>query len=191
MNTYYMRSAFIDPCAQKIELTNDMRSVWEQHIWWTRMVILGITDGLGGLDESTKRLLENPSDMARIFGRFYPPQIQSAIERLITAHLTIGAEVVKAASSKDTAAFNDANARWYKNADDIARAFSGINPYFNEGEIKKMFYDHLDMTTKEAQMRIDKNYAADIMVFDNIQKQALQMADYFAQGIMRQFPDRF
>lgn len=191
-NTYnQMNNSYKGYCAHKIDLINNMRSVWEQHVWWTRMVILGIVDGLKGVDESVKRLLENPRDMAQVFGKYYPPQIQRVIEQLITAHLTIGAEVIKAASSKNTDAFNDANMRWFKNADDIAKALSGINPYYSESEIKKMLYDHLNMTIKEVQMRIDRNSAADVVVFDSIEKEALKMADYFTYGITKQFSSRF
>ena len=41
------------------------------------------------------------------------------------------------------------------------------------------------MTEKEATLRLQGNYTADIKVFDNIENEALNMADYMFCGIMR------
>jgi hypothetical protein len=39
--------------------------------------------------------------------------------------------------------------------------------------------------------RLAQDYAADIATYDEIEKQALAMADEFTGGIVKQFPDRF
>ena len=46
-------------------------------------------------------------------------------------------------------------------------------------------YSHLDMTEKEAALRLQGNYAADIQMFDEIEKEATQMADYMFCGMIR------
>ena len=48
-------------------------------------------------------------------------------------------------------------------------------------------YSHLSMTEKEAGLRFKKEYPKDIEMFDAIEKEALEMADYMASGILRQF----
>lgn len=190
-NTYSMKNDYGDNCANKMALTNDFRSVWEQHVWWTRMLILNIVDETGDLAETVDRLMQNPKDMAAIFRRYYTANVANLIEHLITEHLSVGAEVIKAAKTNNTAAFMDSSQRWYRNAYEIAKALSSINPYYNEDMVRKMFYDHLDLTIKEVQMRLAKNYAADIMVFNAIEKEALQMADYFSAGILSKFKNKF
>ena len=50
-----------------------------------------------------------------------------------------------------------------------------------------MMYSHLSMTEKEAGLRLKKEYPKDIEMFDAIEKEALEMADYMASGILRQF----
>ena len=50
-----------------------------------------------------------------------------------------------------------------------------------------MLYSHLEMTEKEATLRLEGNYTADIKTFDAIEKEALKMADYMFCGIIRQF----
>lgn len=43
-----------------------MNLVWEQHIMWTRMLLISIAENLGDLDATRTRLLENPKDIADI-----------------------------------------------------------------------------------------------------------------------------
>jgi len=77
---------------------------------------------------------------------------------------------------------------WYANADRMAEAFSEINPAYDREELRRMLHSHLDMTSNEVAMRLAKDYVADVQAFDRVEQQAINMADYFARGIMRQFP---
>ena len=47
-----------------------------------------------------------------------------------------------------------------------------------------MLYSHLEMTENEATLRLQWNYSADIEVFDDIENEALKMADYMICGII-------
>jgi hypothetical protein len=53
--------------------------------------------------------------------------------------------------------------------------------------MKKMWYEHLELTKDEAVARLDQDYTKDIQIFDQIEKEALMMADQFSNGIIRQF----
>jgi hypothetical protein len=46
-----------------------------------------------------------------------------------------------------------------------------------------MLHEHLALTKSEAVDLINKNYAAAIAVYDEIEKQALMMADMMVEGI--------
>ena len=52
-------------------------------------------------------------------------------------------------------------------------------------------YSHLDMTKQEAGDFITGNYAASVTVFDQIENEALEMADRMTEGIVQQFPFLF
>lgn len=47
------------------------------------------------------------------------------------------------------------------------------------------------MTTAETTAGLRGNWTADIQAFDEVHKQAMDIADALSQGIMMQFPDRF
>ena len=169
----------------------NMRKAWEQHVYWTRMLLISIAERLKDQDAVTARLLQNPKDIANIFANFYNADTAYAIEQLLTEHLQIGADLITALRDGKTAKAENLKRKWYANADKMADAFSGINPYYNRDEVRKMLYTHLDLTTKEVAMRLAGNYPEDIKAFDEVEQEALSMADYFSSGIIRQFPQKF
>jgi len=171
----------------KVDLNNVMRMLWEQHIAWTRMTIISIIKDLPDVDSVTKRLLRNPFDFENVLRYFYGDQIASKFSDLFKSHLVIAAEIVKAAKIGDNKKLADAEKRWYENADEIAAFLSTINPYWSQNNWKTMLYEHLKMTKSEAVNILTNNYEKSIMDYDEIEKQALKMADIMAEGIARQF----
>lgn len=174
----------------KIELINKMRLVWEQHVYWTRMLIISIAERLNDQEAVTNRLMQNPKDIASVFADYYPDAAE-VIQQLLTEHLQIGAELITALRDKKEKEAEVLKRQWYENADKMAKAFSNINPYYNEEDLRKMLYTHLDLTTQVVEMRLAGNYTADIKAFNEVEEEAMFMADYFVIGIMRQFPQNF
>ena len=169
-------------------LSNQFRLLWEQHVYWTRMFIISVVFNLPDIQYVTNRLLRNPEDFAEVFSLFYAEDVVSIFVELFTQHLTIAAELVKAAEAGNNAAAADAEKRWYANADQIASFLGRINPYWTEQEWRKLLYDHLSMTKNEAVYMLTQRYEDSINVFDNIEQQALVMADTMTQGILKMFP---
>jgi hypothetical protein len=178
-------------CAKKMALASQMRLAWLQHVYWTRMLIISIAERLRDQQAVTNRLLQNPGDIADIFAEFYPPETAAAIEGLLTEHLKIGGDLITALRDGNSAQAATLNRQWYRNADQMADAFSSINPYWDREALRRMLYEHLDLVKQETTVRLNQNYAQDIEVFDNAEKQALAMADMFTDGLMKQFPQRF
>ena len=178
-----------DPAMQCM-LIGDMRKAWEQHVYWTRMLIISIAARLNDESEVTARLLQNPRDIADIFAVFFGMDAGKTIEDLLTEHLQIGAALITALRDRSKEA-DSLKTRWYANADRMADAFAALSPFYDREELKNMLYEHLDLTTKEALLRLSGNYAADIQVFDRVENEAIMMADYFSGGILQQFPERF
>lgn len=169
-------------------LSDQFRLLWEQHVYWTRMYIISVVFDLPDVQYVTNRLLRNPKDFAEVMQLFYGEDVVNDFVNLFTQHLTIAAELVKAAKARDNAAAANAEKRWYENADQIAEFFASINPYWSEQEWKRLLYDHLAMTKNEAVYMLNKQYTDSINVFDNIEMQALNMADTMTYGIARLFP---
>ncbi|RAV23444.1 hypothetical protein DQG23_01905 [Paenibacillus contaminans] len=155
------------------------------------MLIISIASGLPDEAAVTERLLRNAPDMAAVFRRYYGGRVASEFNRLFTEHLVLAAQLVKAAKAGNSKAVAEAERKWYANADEIAAFLSRINPNWPKPVLQKMLHEHLRLTKAEAVQRLSQNYKADIATYDQIEKQALEMADAFTEGIVKQFPHKF
>lgn len=181
----------IGTTTEQMKLNQDMRKLWSDHIVWTGKTVMSILDDTPGQDEITARLLKNPSDMAEIMRTYYGDEVASRFENLIKEHLTIAAELVKAAKTGNEELLTDTDARWHANADQIADLLSQTNPNWPREEVRSMLYEHLDLLKKSVGHHMSKNIPESMANFDRIYEQALQMADAMSDGIVKQFPDKF
>lgn len=130
----------------QLDLINEMRTLWEQHVAWTRMLIISIASDLPDEALVTKRLLRNPPDMAAVFRRYYGDEIASQFNKLFTEHLVIASRLVKAAKAGDQKAAAEEENKWYANADELAGFLSRINPNWPKEAVKAMLHEHLKLT---------------------------------------------
>ena len=180
--------AKMDPLA----FQDAMRKLWEDHITWTRLVIIGTFEDLPDLGPSTQRLLQNQEDIGNAIKPFYGEEAGEQLTALLTEHILIAAEILQAAKNNDQPALEDAIARWYANADDIAEFLNSANPEnWPLEEMKAMMREHLDLTLEEAVTYLNGNYEASIAAYDLVHEQALHMADMLSAGIIKQFPNKF
>jgi hypothetical protein len=175
----------------EVDLYNLFRMLWEQHGAWTRMTIMSLVFDLPDVDVVTDRLLQNPIDFGNALMPFYGENIASKFSDLLKSHLVIAAQLVKAAKAGDNKSAATIEQKWYANADEIAALLASINPYWPEEEWKRMLHEHLGLVKAEAVSMLTKSYENGIEVYDELENQALEMADFMAEGIIKQFPDRF
>lgn len=161
-----------------------MRIVWLKHVWWTREVILAIANNAPWTNQSVEKLLQNPAEMAAVFAPFISPVAQKQMIELFKTHLSLGGDIVTAAKNGQTDRVAELQKQWHKNADQIAQLMASLGLGFNEKEVRKMLYHHLELTTSEALQVLNGQYKQAIATFDEIQNQALMMADYFSCTII-------
>lgn len=180
------------PTLRMLAFHDDMRKLWEDHITWTRLYIVSAAADLPDKDLTAQRLLQNQVDLGNAIKPFYGEAAGDQLTALLTDHILIAVEVIDAAKSGDTAAFEDALARWYANGNDIAAFLNAANPEeWGLREMQMMMKSHLDLTLEEAAARLNGDFAADIAAYDKVHLDILHMADTLSEGIINQFPDKF
>lgn len=172
---------------QEFEIANKFRSLWKQHVEWTRMFIIVTVADLPDLVHTTNRLLRNPIDFANELSKYYGKEKSDVFKKLFTEHLLMSAQLVASVKSGNIKSADEDRRKWYHNADCIAKFLSDINPCFNEHEWRAMMYDHLYMTENEVICRLKGQYEAEIEEYDIIEEQALRMAEMMSEGIIKQF----
>lgn len=169
-----------------LNIIKTFRNLWEQHGLWTRSFITSTAANLPDLQFVTERLLRNPTDFASVLQPFYGEKSKE-FEILLKNHLLIAAKLVNDAKKGDTNAVNNDRKNWYNNADQIAYFLSMINPYWSFQEWADMLHMHLKLVEDEATKRLKGEYAEDVALYDEIEEQALEMADVMSNGIISQF----
>jgi hypothetical protein len=175
----------------QLGLYNKMRMLWEEHVMWTRLFIISSAANLEDINQVTNRLLRNPADFESALQAYYGKEKSARFAGLLRDHLQIAAQLVGAAKAGDKPAADKYKKDWYDNADKIASYLASINPYWSEKALKNMLYEHLALTEAEALARLHGDYSEDILLYDEIEQQALMMADAFAAGIIKQFSESF
>ncbi|HKM16615.1 MAG TPA: acetylglutamate kinase [Limnochordia bacterium] len=183
----------LDQCinCRQLDLSNELRELWEQHGAWTRMTIMGIVFDLPDLPQTINRLLQNPWDFAEVFSRYYGQAIGNKLGRLLTEHLTVAAELVQAAKAGDNRRVAELDRIWHRNAGEIAELLAKINPFWSRQSWVTMLFEHLRLVRQEAVTMLQGDFQASIDTYDMIETQSLDMADVMWLGIIKQFPDRF
>ena len=177
-----------------------MRKLWEDHITWTRNVIISfevnVPDSsvtLPDLKAALDRLFQNQVDIGNAIKPYYGNELGDTLTALLHDHIAIAGEILEAVKTGNSAAYQDANARWYANAHDIAVFFSQTldPPVGSLAEMDAMMKGHLDATTAEVVARLQGDWAGDVAAYDKVHEQALEMADMLSDGIIANFPAKF
>ena len=177
---------------QEIGLTLAMDALWEDHVTWTRMYIMSVTSDLPDADAAAQRLLQNQVDIGNAIKPLYGDEAGAQLTSLLNDHILIAADLLAAAKAGDTAKFEDANQRWYDNADQIAAFLNSANPdHWSLAEMQTMMSSHLDLTLEEASARLNADWSGDVVAYDKVHDEILQMAHMLTEGIIAQFPKTF
>jgi hypothetical protein len=168
-----------------------MRKLWEDHIVYTRNFIISSLAGLEDAGKIAERLLKNQDDIGDAIKPVYGEAAGEKLSALLRDHILIAADVVKAAKAGNAGELDSANKKWYANAGEISDFLAGANPNWTRKSLADMLYKHLALTTQEVVTRLKKDWAGDIVAYDEGHVHMLMFADMLTQGIIKQFPDKF
>jgi len=168
-----------------------MRELWEDHVVWTRQVIVAIVAGTPDTDAALTRLLRNQADIGNAIKPFYGDAAGDQLTTLLREHIVIAGTLLTTAKSGDTDAFAAAKTEWYRNGDDIAHFLASANPHWPLADMQAAMTAHLDTTLAEAVARLTGDWNADVVAYDAVHQHILHMADALSDGIIAQFPAAF
>jgi hypothetical protein len=178
--------------AKAVALRTTMDKLWEDHITWTRMVIVDFAAGLPDLTTAEARLLRNQADIGNAIKPYYGRAAGDKLTTLLRTHILEAVPVLQAAKAGDKAKLTAALNAWYANANQIAAFLNRANPHsWPLPMMRAMMKQHLALTTKEAVARLQGNWKADVTAYDQVHAEILHMSAMLSDGIIRQFSARF
>jgi hypothetical protein len=174
------------------EFRLNMDRLWEQHVAWTRLAIVGFAAGLPDLPATEARLLRNQADIGNAIKPYYGAAAGSRLTSLLRTHILQAVTVLKAAKAGNKPQLNAALKAWYGNAHEIAAFLSKANPQrWPLKATTSMMDGHLRLTTKEAVDELSGRWSASVADYDAVETEILMMSHTLSDGIIAQFPDRF
>ena len=178
--------------AKAVAFRSGMDRLWEDHITWTRMVIVDFAAGLPDLQTAEARLLRNQADIGNAIKPFYGRAAGKRLTALLRTHILEAVPVLQAAKAGDQSKLAEALDAWHANAHQIAVFLSKANPHnWPLRSTDAMMSRHLALTTQEAAARLQGNWAADVTAYDRVHAEILEMSHMLSSGVVHQFPDRF
>jgi hypothetical protein len=170
----------------------EMRYLWAEHATWTRDVIIGLLDQTPDANDDLSRLLENQVDIGNAIKPYYGDAAGQALANLLTEHIVEAGDLLVAARDGDSQGFDTANTAWYQNGDDIAVFLNTANPeHWDLEHMKSHMKHHLDLTLAEAVAHLEGRHDDEVQVYDDVFEQLMHLADLLADGIAKQFPEKF
>jgi hypothetical protein len=178
--------------AKAVALRSAMDKLWEDHITWTRMVIVDFAAGLPDLPAAETRLLRNQADIGNAIKPYYGRAAGNKLTGLLRTHILEAVPVLQAAKAGDKTKLTAALNAWYANANQIAEFLSKANPRsWPLPMMRSMMKQHLALTTKEAVARLQGNWKADVAAYGQVHAEILHMSAMLSDGIIQQFSERF
>ncbi len=174
------------------DLHDSMRKLWEDHITWTRLVIVSTAAGLPDLTATTERLLKNQADIGDAIKPYYGNEAGDKLTVLLREHIVGAANVLAVAKTKDVSKLETAKAAWYANGESIAAFLSAANPgAWLLADMQAMMREHLDLTLVEAVAQLEGRYPDSVAGYDKVHAAILTMSDMLSDGIVKQYPKQF
>jgi len=175
-----------------VALRAAMDKLWEDHITWTRMVIVDFAAGLPDLSTAEARLLRNQTDIGNAIKPYYGRAAGNKLTSLLRTHILEAVPVLQAAKAGDQSKLTASLNAWYTNANQIAVFLSRANPRnWQLPMMRQMMKQHLALTTNEAVARLQGNWKADVAAYDAVHVEILHMSAMLSDGIIQQFSARF
>jgi hypothetical protein len=168
-----------------------MRRLWADHVIWTRQYIVAAVGDTPDAQAAAGRLLKNQKDIGNAVVPFYGEAAGAGLTDLLEQHIMIAVELIDAAKAGDEAKFSEQDAAWDANAKEIASFLSGANPHWPESDVYDLLNLHLSLTKSEVVARLEQNWDADVVAFDEIFTEILTVADALSDGLVKQFPEKF
>ena len=166
-----------------VYLRQRMRMAWLNHITLVKFYLISFFENLSGQNAWKDAVYKNAEEILAIFAQYYPASAMQRFRKLFMEHLRLTDEV--AAGLKADPAFSGAAMEnWYINAEEIASFLSRQTPAYNETELRKMFYDHLDMERQQMEAYLDGDYETDIEIYLRSQQNMIELADFLTSGLL-------
>lgn len=165
-------------------LMEEMRLAWLSNVYWTRMYLMSVDANTADQQEVFERMLQTADEIVDVFAPYLSVTATRQLQNLLMEHMELTGQLIRILKTGQMSDYDSVIKDWYGNANQIATFLGSQNPFFGSRETRNLLLNHLDMTREEIEYQINGDYGRSIDTFRDIRDQVLEMADYFARGLL-------
>jgi hypothetical protein len=173
------------------ELARTMQRLWADHAMWARQYIIAAVDERPEAPEAAARWLRVGDDIGRELEQHYPRRTARRVAKLLRQHVMVAVDLIDAARNVDKVKCMDIDDVWWNNGEDLVDELCARNEAWSRAELLAQ-WDAMRQQTKDVlAARLEQNFDKDVDAFDQMLTTTTNFADTIADGILRQFADKF
>jgi hypothetical protein len=172
------------------ELYSNSKTLWSEHLCYTRNAIISLLNGTKDIDAVSARLMKNQEEIAELLYPYYDRNDVDAYSLILKEHIVLAVALINVLKAgEDTAAATKA---WYDNGEKMLTWLENENSYYWSRVVTKpLWNDHLKHTMDEVTNRMKEDWTADIDAFDDNRQCMQKWADLYATGIVYNHMEHF
>jgi len=173
-----------------LSLKTNMRKLWADHAIWTRQYAVSALEDAPDMIAAKERLLKTPDNIGNSLVPYYGEGTGRKLAELLRKHVLL-VDLIEFAKAGEQKNFETQDSKWTVNADEMAGFLSQTNPHWAKDDMFDLLHQHLTLTKKQVEARLDERWDDDVAAFDDVFTEINTVADTISQGIMKHFPDKF
>jgi hypothetical protein len=169
-----------------------LRDLWIGHVFWVRNVVIATFEGdKEAATAAEAQVVMNAKALAASIEPYYGKAASEQLFKLLAGHWGAIKADLDAAQAGDKAGRDAAMAKLVANAEDIATFLGGANPNLPHDTVKSLFVAHGSHHVQQISEVKARQFDAEAKTWAAMSAHMYVIADALADGIAKQFPDKF
>lgn len=169
-----------------------IRDLWVGHIFWVREVVVHTSaKDTAGAAAAEQQVVANAKQIAGAFEPFYGKAATDKLFNLLAGHYGAVKAHATATLAGDQPTAKKALDEMLANASEIAKFLAAANPNLPEATLKSLLTAHGAHHVQQNQEIAAHKYAEEARTWEAMKNHLYTVADALADGLAKQFPDKF
>ncbi len=172
-----------------MELKTTSERLWIDHIILIRsFVSYRLAGNIDAVKMIDKKVMRNANEIGYLIAPYHGKTVSERLTSLLTRRYSAVKEYIDATLARDGFAKETALNRMNGNMDEIADFLSSENPDVSMGPLLKTLAGY---NAAHIDAMVARNFTAEQEVWEAMERNVYEIADALADGMIKQFPDKF
>lgn len=175
------------PQMNEQEMWDDMRKAFMGKGNFGKMYMDGMMFGTANTEAVEQRLMQTPGEIADIFAGYYPREEVQKLQKLLNDQMMLSNAMSRREVYDNPETLRENVQMMNENASMLADALSSMNSFYDKQKMEEMLLEHNAALEQGIRLMANGEYERALMVYEDMQEDMLEMADYLADGLVKKF----